>query len=40
MNNKNTKAHQLGYVLGVLIITCAAALIVALTVKSIQWILF
>lgn len=39
MENKNSLPYKLGQALGIVVCVCAAAIVVALTVKFILWIL-
>lgn len=39
MDNKNTFSYKLGQALGLIAVLCVAAIVVALTIKLIMWIL-
>lgn len=38
-DNKNTFSYKLGQAVGLIVVLCVAAILVALTVKLILWIL-
>lgn len=39
MDNKNTFSYKLGQALGLIAVLCITAIVVALTIKLIMWIL-